>query len=82
MDTTRPLTRTAPTTYAIDELDGQTVTATAAVSGYHGQAVIVLDTDADATFRKNTANLTPAAARALAAKLVELADLADEFDDA
>jgi hypothetical protein len=80
MDTTKPLTRSTPSTLTVDDLDGQTVAATARVSSYHGAAVIELDTNADA-YPKSTANLTPAAARALAAKLVELADLADEFDD-
>ena len=80
MDTTRRLTRSTPSTLTVDDLDGQTVAATARVSSYHGQAVIELDTNADA-YPKSTANLTAAAARALAAKLVELADLADEFDD-
>jgi hypothetical protein len=80
MDTTRRLTRSTPSTLTVDDLDGQTVAATARVSSYHGAAVIELDTDADSTFRKNAANLTPAAARALAACLVTLADLADEFE--
>jgi hypothetical protein len=80
MDTTRRLTRSTPSTLTVDDLDGQTVAATARVSSYHGAAVIELDTNADA-HPKSTANLTPAAARALAAHLVELAALADEFDD-
>ena len=75
------MTQTKPLTFTVDDLDGQTVEATARPSGYHGRAVIALDTDADATFRKDPATLTPAAARVLAAKLVELADLADELDD-
>jgi hypothetical protein len=81
MDTTKRLTRSTTSTLTVDDLDGQTVAATARVSGYHGQAVIELDTDADATFRSANANLTPAAARILAAQLIALADLADEFDD-
>ena len=74
------MTQTKPLSFTVDDLDGQTVEATARPSGYHGQAVIELDTDADA-YRKNSAILTPAAARALAAKLIELADLADDLDD-
>lgn len=70
-------------TYAqrtVDDLDGQTVSANALFSRYYGQAVVLIDTDTDAMYDKKTARITPAAARVLAAQLIELADQADEID--
>jgi len=80
MTSTQPLTRKTPVTLSVDDLNGQTVAATAKISSYYGQAIIVLDTDADAHYGKKPGDLTPAAARALAAHLIELADLADAYD--
>jgi hypothetical protein len=70
----------ARTAYSVDDMNGQTVEANALFSRYYGQAVILLDTEADALYDKKAARLTPAAARALAAQLLELADKADEID--
>lgn len=68
------------TSASVDDLDGQTVSAGALFSRYYQQAVILIDTDTDALFDKKPARLTPAGARALAARLLELADKADEID--
>jgi hypothetical protein len=80
MTTTQNITHTHQVARTVDAMERETVEARARFSRYYGEIIITLDTAVDELYDKKPANLTPAAARALAAHLIELADLADLAD--